>query len=264
MRVAAATWVAAVGFGLGSGACLEDLPSPLTCPPAAVNEAQDCAPAVMAPSGNCYGATEVACLRGGEVVPTCDCQSGECPAEEAACFPAGSCPQAVLDRAGEDTACVRLSGDDIGSGLENDFQCLCGCTSCASVCDGYGTIYATVGSSTTARGFLVNLGASIPDRGRLGVYMRVRGLPNFAANVLMGNPLDFNATGNVYVTSENTGDFVDVVYFDVPTVGTPPHEWTTSEAKPTAILFTPLPLGPEQPSFTMAEIDCIIPFVAPL
>jgi hypothetical protein len=250
---------------MSSASCLEDLPEPLVCPPPARNAATDCLPAASNPVGmnGCFIEQDLACLRGGTPPASCDCASNECPQEGDTCFPPGECPEAVRVAAGDEASCDRLTGSDIGRGLPGDTQCLCGCTRCATVCDGYGTIYATFGPEGVAKNFIVAL-TDMPDAGQLGIYYRLRGIANMVTYVIRG-PIEMFDIVGTYGTFEVSGDFVEQILYDVPVTSTPPYTWTQAADKPTALVVAPLEI--EQDTGFLAaitEIDCIIPFSVPL
>ncbi|MEQ9320883.1 MAG: hypothetical protein RIF41_17105 [Polyangiaceae bacterium] len=245
-------------------ACLPELPEPLSCPPPAVNEATDCLEGLSMPQGQnlCYVEPNVACLRGGQPAETCACLSGECPIPDDTCYPDDECPDDVLvadDRA----TCLRLTGDDVGLGLA-DLQCLCGCPSCATICDGYGTIWGTYGTvEGQAPALVIGFGDRLPDRGCFGMYWRVRGVANFQVTLFKGPPGQEAATGAVYAVTEIGGDFIDRVLFDQSVVGNEPYCWQIPEDRPTGAVMQPYEISPDF-FVTMAEIDCVIPFVTPL
>ena len=253
-----------LGAVVGQAACLPELPEPLTCPPPAQNEAADCLEGLTMPQGQnlCYAEPDVACLRGGQPAATCACLSGECPIPDDTCYPGEECPEDVLV-ADERASCVRLTGDDVGVGLA-DLQCLCGCPSCATICDGYGTIWGSYGVvEDQAPGLVIGFGDRLPERGCFGMYWRVRGIANFQVTILKGAPTQYAPTGAAFAITEIGGDFVDRVLYDQSVVGNEPYCWESADDRPTAALMRPFEISSGF-FVTMAEIDCVMPFFTPL
>src|SRR5262245_20988296 len=107
--------------------CLDDLPSPATCPGEAQHDASDCVGAIdqvgTSPVGRCFTLEEMACLAGSR---ECTCLSDECPVPNEACYPPPDCPTAVTSEpAARDARCLRLDPSEIGAGFPSESQCVC-------------------------------------------------------------------------------------------------------------------------------------------
>jgi hypothetical protein len=258
---------ACAGAGaLGLGACIDDLPDALSCPPSAQRVGTDCLPTLehLKNAGRCLADDEMSCLSGAR--PSCACQgvNRECPTPEPTCFPDGDCPQLVHSLAGDGVHCLRIDADKIGAGLSSAEQCLCGCAGCVSVCDGRGPIYGILNDGTF-QDFMTPLALDIADRmpssGLLGVYVRVRGF----ANAIVGVAVKNEVRHLYYLTLPVAPDFVEQAFTKNPFFDPDGYSWTREEDKPTALVVVPLPLDPSQfeVSVSLFELDCIVPFVLP-
>jgi len=243
--------------------CLEDLPGPTECPPPAQFAGTDCLPALQNPPTGCFDVEQMACLAGPR--SSCTCIADECPAQDDACYPDGDCPQAVSDL-DESVECHRLEPERLGGGLPSETICLCGCAGCAAVCDGKGPVMGVVTDEEHIPALIVDLTGMMPDSGRLGVYLRVRGLASFVMITAIGDASDLNTlqlVPPVYSVVTPLGlDFTEGVLFDDEFLGVDAYRWDRPEDKPSLIA-----LAPREVSGTvvaLAEFDCIVPFVVPL
>jgi hypothetical protein len=264
--------VAATAVLLGVAAwplcCLDDLPPPTVCPPEAAHEAKDCLTplepvyAVPPQPFGCLTQDQQQCLTGRR--SSCTCQLDDCPSgEEAACYPEGNCPPAVIDEAGADAECIRLDPRDLGVGLPSEAQCLCGCFGCAAVCDGVGPVFGIWTDGTLEYGFpQIDIGPHMPSSGRLGVYVRLRGLANAALAVFTDDgvaPAPDLAT-YYYVLSPIDTEFRELIFYDQTFFEVPAYEWETEAMKPTLLALIPGGTT-DAPGLTLVEIDCVVPFV---
>lgn len=261
---------------LGLAACLPDLDEPAVCPTPAVEPLGDCdGVAVVTPQVGCYDPAQIACLR-----PDCSCRPDACPTDEGACYPDGDCPPLVRDEIGvSDAVCRRLEPDSIGipEALDPAFHCTCGCADCMSVCDGRGPVFA-VRLRKGMPGLVpippMNIEGLMPDAGRLGVYVRARGIGALLVAPFTGDPdvldtwqvVDEGGGLNI-MTLQPRDTFGERVFFR--TINGEPYSWDGPEDKPTVLLLTGLELDPEDPNEEdvrdlFVEIDCVVPFHAPL
>lgn len=203
----------------------------------------------------------MACLSGPR---DCTCTAGECPEPREACFPPGDCPAEVRQHAA-DASCLRLEPVDFGGGLPSEFLCLCGCPGCAAVCDGKGPVMgvAADGSTYASPAFLVDLSHVMPAQGRLGIYLRVRGLSN-AGVVLARQAPDGSGDLEVleapiyYVLTPLDSQFAELVLYD--DLLNDAYQWGRHEDRPVVIAIVPQS-NAEQPIPALFEIDCLVPFV---
>ena len=255
-------------------ACLADLDTALECPPSTKHPSEACEPA-LADVGDpgCFTYREDApkyyeCLAGHR--ETCDCTPGECPADDAACYPPGDCPPEVREVAGPDAKCIRLQPDDFGYGGVPQFsQCLCGCFACASVCDGVGPVFGVrdpgiVDGNLTYNPPIIDIERYMPVTGTLGYYVRARGISNANLITIYGDVHAEEPTFSGYVMTTPLDDFGEQVFYKGGFVGTgDPYSWTDESQKP-KILELVLGGGTvDDPQLALYEIDCIIPFVVP-
>jgi len=247
--------------------CLDDLPEATSCPPKADRKATDCITGLDIMGPGCFDHTQVQCLAGKR--SSCACQSDECPDDADACYPTGDCPPNVAERVGEDAECFRLSGSDIQGGVLTPAQCVCGCTSCAAACDGKGMVLGMFLSPKPPGeeqevGFpvVVDIRDMMPKSGRIGVYVRARGVSQmglFVANADLGEADAIRASYQLE-SSINTGEFSEQILFDIPIAELPAYEWKARADAPTHLwLFH----EPSDTEVTLMEIDCIVPFVVP-
>ncbi|MEJ7732254.1 MAG: hypothetical protein WKG00_23990 [Polyangiaceae bacterium] len=258
--------------GLLVTGCLDDLPPPAQCPGEAHSEAGNCSPAIskatIETKGRCLEPDETLCLAGTE---ECACLSGTCPVPEDACFPPPDCPAAVRERHPE-AQCIRLAPSEIGLGLSNETQCMCGCAGCAAVCDGRGPVIGVLddGELNYLPPFL-EVGNQLPARGTFGIYLRVRGVANMGIGLLAGNidaqqgifDIEYlNESAAPYVISPLSTEFVEHVVVDQKLLEVPPYTWTSVERRPDYVVLSP---GgqPGNPSLSLYELDCAVPFVLP-
>ena len=197
----------------------------------------------------------------------CDCESGECPAGPDACFPDGDCPAAVIAVAGPEARCRRVEPEQIGGGLPESYQCLCGCSACISVCDGYGPVVGAYVPGFKAESFVIpwlDIRDRAPHAGRLGIYLRVRGLANvwvMAGRSATNSLNDFEPVVDYRVPTPLSYDYVEHVLFDQVFLGNPAYSWTTADAAPTTITVA---AGlSDGLALSLFELDCVVPFYLP-
>jgi hypothetical protein len=225
-----------------SSACIDDPPDPTTCPGVA-KSAPACGAQVSALSAPGCAPSVLSCMRS-----TCECQANECPPDRAACFPSGDCPPAVTTSAGKSATCTRI--DPTRGGLAAG--CSCGCTECLAVCDGKGPAFAgLLPPSSDAPALLhVDLPGRLPAKGRLGIYVRVRG--DTAAPIPIVVLRGAAPVALFPLSIGSTASFIELVVG-----GASGPEWSSADAAPTS-----LELKPFGNKFGI-EIDCIVPFVLP-
>jgi hypothetical protein len=238
--------------------CIADLPAATQCPPAAKHAQGNCDLSQNMDAPPCISPNVSSCLTGPR--PSCECHSSECPDDPAACYPPGDCPPEVVRSvgAGRKITCIRVAEVDLKSMLAplgND--CVCGCSACASVCDGVGPVIAFVSPQANPPMpgppalFVDNLAAYVPSSGQIGLYVRARGMPGSLA---LGVALP-DGGGLGTPINGGSGDFSDTVLWDAQKSPT----WTNSAGAPNsiAVVVNELPM----PTFAVLEIDCIVPFV---
>jgi hypothetical protein len=302
LRIGAVALVAAVGACLESlppaqdcdlpariidGACVECDP-PLVflgdecteCPPPAQIPHRPCLPALAGVPETGDGCLSdipnaYACLAGDP--PDCACDPGDCE-EPLACFGDASCPREVLESA-PDATCLPLDESHWSfyvypsTDADHDTEgCICGCVRCAARCDGRGAIFGIYEDGQPPyrrylQGPAIDLRGLLPDRGKLGFYVRGRG---WAGSVVafVTHDLTLTETDTSYYVPFVNDFSVPVVYGPndegVPTEGEPaPYTWDAPADAPTHVLFT-LTTGAGVPTSGILEIDCVIPFVEPL
>lgn len=138
-----------------------------------------------------------------------------------------------------------------------------------AVCDGKGPVFGVLYTPDFASGWLppiLDVGAHLPSKGKLGFYIRARG-PFPKLNLIVGNgdATQFSVLQYYYADLAATGDFDEQIVFDLnvadPDAGLP-YEWKKSADKPTIVLL--LPPGDENGNgVVFEEIDCIVPFYEP-
>lgn len=255
--------------------CLDDLPEPATCPPPSRIEVGDCVQTLSAFDFDtcfvdglcCLDAAASSCLLG-DRPEGCACAAGECPTSSDACYPDGDCPLAVTDAVG-DAVCVRMPDGSIqGGAVLSEAQCLCGCSSCASVCDGKGVAMgAYVPTFTAPDGTLVyqpipvvlDLTNELPASGRLGFYVRTRGIGELLVQV-SGGPTGEDFV--IYLIDHPLGgssEFSETILFrGSPLIPAEPFSWSEPASAPNLAV---LAFNASDEAPTLVEIDCIVPFV---
>jgi hypothetical protein len=261
-RVTALGWLR-LGCGLALVACLDELPAPTSCPAPAKIPAGDCLPVLDSKPlfGQCYDASQLGCLLGKR--SGCECVPNECPELPEACYPAEDCPAAVRALQGAEQArCVRVPASQLDVVPENLLTCRCGCAACSSVCDGAGPTFAfDVPMDGMLTPFIIDLDGLLPERGRGGVYLRMRG--SAAVFVVFGRgKLDdwdsFTLFEPPFVVVEPlTTSFVERPLFFQQANG-----WKSAGEKPSHLLIASQAAGAAAKG--MFEIDCVVPFVVPL
>lgn len=264
--------IGALGAAIASsfGGCLEDLPAATECPPPAENAVGDCLHVFDDLTPNCmtdrpHAAELFSCMMGPR--PSCACDALECPTTEASCYPEGDCPPEVIEVAGSKAKCLRLDAEDYGLGYDANQQCICGCAECASVCDGKGP---TIGVVDDGHHFyvypLIDLSKHMPSSGKLGIYVRARGVSNVQVASFTGAFPDNLVNTSIYYLTTPLDQFTSQVFYGKDFIGnTEPYAWSTEEEKPTVIaLANSLAMTVNDPPIsTFYELDCIIPFVVP-
>jgi hypothetical protein len=275
-----AVGAALAGAVASASGCLDDLPEPARCPAVANVEGSvdACIDAITQASMNgwmpdpanlCTHEEEfTACYRGpGGCACNTDEEGCRTADDSEACFPSGDCPPRVRDQY-PNARCVTLSSDDIGPGVQEPEQCLCGCEFCMSVCDGRGPIWSQLEYWTQATGYADPKGTltfdvrrHVSTKGRLGVYIRARGTavgamegigPPIVGVVPADQPLEDGALLGALPSFLDNG-FQEVV---VPSAQADLYAWENGDAKPGILLM----LGGIN-TLTLMEIDCIVPFV---
>jgi hypothetical protein len=258
-------------FTLSSIGCFDDLPEPLTCPPQTITPAGNCLEPIQTISDpGCYtlqpNPPEIfECLAGPRT--SCDCGMNECDTSVNACYPTGDCPPEVRSAAGDNAECLRLGEDDFKfPGVPQIIQCICGCTACATVCDGKGPVVGLldVGDMSFAA-LSVRLDEHMPERGKVGVYVRARGLSNLVAAIFTGDidgedTLVAQRSSFVFTPLDQ---FTEFVMFDDGFIsGDGAYAWKKNADKPTLLAFFTQG-SMEAPQAALYEVDCIIPFIVP-
>lgn len=247
---------------MAASSCLADLDPPLVCPPPARFAGSNCLDAIVdVKKLGCYARSQVACLSGPR--PSCACGPDECPRPSPACFPEGDCPTAVTDAVGAGARCLTLVESDIGLDDPDPTHCVCGCVRCMSACDGVGPVvgFYDDGTSMTAQYLspIVKL-RDLPDQGKIGFYLRLRGL--FAAAMVLvhweppANPVQLS-TNPYYLTVPVGSELVEQVYFENRFLKEDAYAWSTKAQKPTHVVFL------STQGASLYEVDCMIPFLAP-
>jgi hypothetical protein len=174
--------------------------------------------------------------------------------------------------AGASARCGQVLEEDVGDlGLIMPAHvCTCGCTRCLSVCDGKGPTFGSTllgDGQQTVDDFifpLIRIDRQVPDAGRLGVYIRVRGLTVTTMQIYGGDP-DGRGEDLSYLraaivpSSPGEGCVGHVLYVDLLEMdnNTVPLEWSTRDGRPSILALLP-PLN--TPGHTLIEVDCVIPF----
>ncbi len=252
--------VTVVWAAFASSACLADLPSGLTCPPEPVVPGDNCVPALEGAAVGCLTAPQVACLAGTRT--SCTCIADECPLPADVCYPEGDCPQEVRDKVQGEPQCIKLEPKDIGAGLPSESQCLCGCAGCLAVCDGKGPVLAVKhDGQVEPNPLLINLAGRMPDSGKIGIFIRERGLSGAVLGVIKGEDPNFELVTYYYVISPIGTEPTSQIYYDDPFLGTTEYSWKEAKDKPTALVIAAGEGTTVNPQLTLMEIDCVIPFV---
>lgn len=249
------------------GGCLDDLPAPTTCPAGAQSASADCLGTIQqvfaSPEPRCFTVSEMRCLSGDR---PCTCLSDECPVPDDACYPPPDCPAKVREEAAPDASCVRLAPAQIGAGFPSEYQCLCGCSGCAAVCDGRGPVLGVLDDGFMGEFDFIppifEIGDEMPDSGALGVYLRVRGLANTSLLVLRGDLGAPELLQQHLILTPLTPDFVEHVVYDQDFIGVEAYRWDSADRKPEFLVLT-LDATPEEPNGALYELDCLVPFVVP-
>ena len=258
-------------LGTLTAGCLEDLATPTSCPPPARVPSEGCEDVIAPTTASCFPESEMQCLTGER--QSCGCQPDECPSSEASCYPPGDCPAAVQQRHAA-ASCLTLEPEDLRPLLPRSSRCVCGCEECLARCDGFGPVFGVRTDGTLDLGdFLVpmaQVGAELPEAGRLGVYLRMRGLGSVLVMPLRGDPEipssltalhHPNGDQVVYLVVNQGGkEFVEYVLFDQSFVDLDAYSWTEQAAKPELIALS---VDDTPPRSALFEIDCLVPFFLP-
>jgi hypothetical protein len=156
-----------------------------------------------------------------------DCPTNQCPSPDMAC------PSAVPGSA----TCLTLPTPSMEG-------CTCGCTSCMSVCDGIGTGVGANGANVVFASWNLDAG-QLPSSGTLGIYVRARGRTD-GLRVAAGAVEQPLSTAPAGIRSD-FGDFI------VPDAAT----WSDPAMRPDSVHLGTID------TTTVAEIDCVVPFVVP-
>jgi hypothetical protein len=253
-----------------SSACLEDLPPATECPPGATHAAGDCTSVFMNPQPNCItsrpDAVDVfSCFTGAR--DSCECGADECSSNADACYPSGDCPPEVVAAAGKNVKCIRLDPEDFD--LAGDIpQCICGCASCASVCDGHGPVIGVVDVGQADYTYpAIDLRKHMPSSGKIGFYVRARGVANVSVAALTGEyPTSLDPPRSVYYMTTALDEFTTQIFYGPDFIGNnDAYSWTDEAGAPTTLLLanSTVQSPGDPPIVTFYELDCIIPFVVP-
>jgi len=244
---------------------MQDLPAPTECPPEPKQKATSCADALATAMPGCLtdDPARVACLTGPRA--DCRCLGTDCPVPAGSCYPDGDCPAAVAKR-DADAICTRLAPEDIGLDQPSASMCLCRCAGCAAVCDGIGPVMGFLsGSDVVPFPMVFDIGAKMPDRGSLGIYLRVRGLANVGVAIATGDIDHFDLLdwqpGYFVLTPPGT-EFVEHVLYADEFLHGPAYSWTQPKDKPTVIALA-ASFGKDDENLALFELDCLVPFVVP-
>jgi hypothetical protein len=157
----------------------------------------------------------------------------------------------VTSSAGKTATCVRL---DASSG-HVAMGCSCGCAECLAVCDGKGPVFAGLIPPTPDAPSILHVDLpKLPSKGRLGLYVRVRGeAPNPIPIIIIHGAAP---VGAIPLNIGSSTSFLDITTGGSESGASGP-EWNSADAAPTAIEIKP------QGNKFGIEIDCIVPFVIP-
>lgn len=221
----------------------------------------------------CLPPDQIQCLSGAR--HSCDCGVDECPDNRRTCYPAGDCPEAVRLAAGDRAVCLRPEPSDLRSVLERTDQCICGCEECLLRCDGFGPVFGpTTDDSWGLPDFVVptvGVGAALPDRGRMGVYVRMRGLAYVVALLMRGDPAVPTSLEQLYYDGDPgqpalytlsgpfSSEFVEHLWFDQSFIERSAYRWEDPSGKPELIAIA----TGDSAGGALFEIDCIVPFYVP-
>jgi hypothetical protein len=226
-------------------ACLSSLPDATLCPAAAAHSA---CPRLGAPGGpgsgmmmppapsgsaggTCTATTDSCILQqfGGD----CACRD-ECTRTSASCFPPPDCPASVKNAEAQ-ASCLAVTASAPTS------TCLCGCPSCASICDGQGPVAAS------GQALRFDFPSALTG-GRVGVMVRLRGSGHLGVLGVPQHGTPF-PIGDIAAPSE----FSEIL----ATSGTgPPGAQLDADRQPVGIELQTDPTA-------SVEIDCVVPYVAP-
>lgn len=267
-RVVAALLLS-VAAAVSAPACLDDLPPARVCPPPPVHEAGDLTPVFQVTAMDCMNDhPETIPLEAILAGPreSCACAESECPTAGADCYPDGDCPPEVIAAAGEGARCIRLAPEDFGFGNSEASQCMCGCARCASVCDGQGPVIGALSSASSMYAQpAISLAGHVPSSGKIGVYVRARGISNTAIAFVSGDYADQASlvTRSVFFMTTPLDEFSEQVFYGADFLGnTSPYAWTDEAGRPDVLLLlNSVPQSGSQ--LTFYELDCVIPFVVP-
>jgi hypothetical protein len=257
----------AIVLGLSAASCLEDLDEPLECPagPARQGAALGCVAQLAEGSYNESGcivdANGLGCYR--DPAATCACGPSECDDDEPTCQPPPDCPAEVL-AAYPGAQCERFAPEDVGLLADEADQCLCGCESCARVCDGKGPIWSQIDLVEAHYGagpMTFDLQGHLASSGGFGVYVRARGIalsPQPGAEA--EPPVVLLFAGDVGDTPETLGRFPAIMSDRFESVIFPAELRSLGASMPDPLA---LAFYNAQQYFSLYEIDCVVPFVVP-
>lgn len=254
------------------GNCLDDLDEPLECIPGPTREGAAIGCVTLLSEGldsfdaaGCVDEPDaLACYR--DPARGCSCDPAECFDDGAAsCHPPPDCPSEVAALYPE-AECVRFAAEDVGPFVDEREQCLCGCEQCIRVCDGKGPVWSQIDLDAAhyeAGTLLLDLQRQIPRSGRLGVYVRARGVSLTPATPGMAAvpPRLYLFAGAVSDPPELLGELPAIMGDRFESAIFPDGELRALDSSEPAPLL--LALGNEPGYFSLYELDCVVPFVVP-
>jgi hypothetical protein len=167
----------------------------------------------------------------------CTCRAElECTRTSSSCFPPPDCPTSITN-VESGAKCIAVTPGTTSS------TCLCGCASCAAICDGQGPI---IGSDQSMH---FDFPANAPVGTRVGIMVRLRGtgavdvlaIPKEGPSVPVGNNITAPSDFSEILAGTGTG---------------PPGFRPEADRRPVALEIRTQPNA-------VVEIDCVVPYVAP-
>jgi hypothetical protein len=227
-------------FGLGipflipaiilGAACLGSLPAPSVCPaPAAHSMCVLTNPDPNTGEGGTCDCADRDCDGGG---------ADKCVRTSASCYGPPDCPPAVRQAASAAQCYEANPSPD----LSNLSACACGNLACATACDGEGIVW----------GQMQNVSFTLPwpqfhESGSLGLMVRARGMGGMLTVTVF--PVDQGASSMTLDPVPLQANFTD-------SISTTLYTWTTASLRPGSIqLLTD--------ANSTAEVDCVVPYLAP-
>jgi len=252
-------------------ACLRTLPEPTSCGGGAIYGYCDPEPSPSPPPTQTAGPNvpplpgascamlSNACVTSQRGVCRCGSTS-ECPRTSDSCNPPPDCPAAVRE-ASPGARCLEARTSLGATNQPSPTPCVCGCASCALVCDGKGPI---VGGGETLH---VDLDG-VPSSGQLGLLVRARGVGRFTVAIGIGGGAIIPVIANLADPKNSGFDGPGKVFGDVfprSALGATPgssgsaagpraHTWSDDRQRPSFVELT-VADGAEM------ELDCVVPFL---